>query len=129
MKWLALTFGALAACLGLAGWIYLRDMDAAPVRNTPLLQARTDALLMLDRLTGPTHCAGCVADVSRRSDRRLWDVHLHGPFGRRCFTVHLAKFAISPDHGITGVQSAACDGAQALARTTRKYRATQGVEQ
>jgi hypothetical protein len=110
MRWLAITLGLLAACVGLAGWIYLRDRDTDQLRNLPLLEARSDALLILDRLTGQARCGGCGADVSRRSGTRLWRVRLRGPFGQRCFTLNLDEFAMSADRGMTGIKSAACDG-------------------
>jgi hypothetical protein len=98
----------LGAIVVLCVWMYARDVGAVPM---PPEQARAQvaADTILTRLTPSPGCTTrCSATLISRVTPGIWRVQLNAPSWQRCFLIDLNEFSQSPQHGLTGVQSAQC---------------------
>jgi hypothetical protein len=111
MKWLGVTLGLLAASVCLVGWIYLRDRDTSGWLPPEGRLAHADANYALAELGGqecPSHCS---ADVLGQTQPHHWLVRFTVVGRPECLLIDLRTFAVSQQHGLSGVRLQSCTGA------------------
>jgi hypothetical protein len=108
MRWLALTACLLAACVGLVGWIYLRDRYSSDWRLPERQIASVDAARTLQAFAGAGCRERCGVQLLGRGGRSEWAIRLTVRGRSQCLRLDLATFAADQPHGLAGVLPSRC---------------------
>lgn len=108
MRWLFVTIGLLSASFCLMAWIYLRDRDTSSARLPERQIVHIDAEVALTTL-GEADCrSGCTVQLLARTQPHRWLVRVVVRRRPQCLLIDLAAFAVSRQHGLSGVQPSSC---------------------
>jgi hypothetical protein len=108
MRWLYVTAGLLSASFCLVAWIYLRDRDTSSWRPPERQLVRVDAAVTLTALSGADCRSGCTAELLGRTRSHRWLVRVTVRGRAQCLQINLDTFAVSQQHGLSGVQPSRC---------------------
>ncbi len=108
MRWFYLTAVLLSASLGLVAWIYLRDRDTSNWRPPERQIAHADATAALTALGGVDCRFGCATELLDRTQSHRWLVRITVRGRPQCLQIDLDTFAVSQQHGLSGVQLSPC---------------------
>ncbi len=108
MRWLALTACLLAACVGLVGWVYLRDRYSSQWRLPERQIASVDAARTLEAFAGAECGRRCGVRLLERGGRSEWVIRLTVSGRSQCLRLDLATFATDQPHGLAGVSPNRC---------------------
>jgi hypothetical protein len=108
MRWLYVTLGLLSVSACLLAWVYLRDRDTN-WRPPEHQLARIDAAATLNVLGGECR-SGCATKLLglKRTESHRWLMHVTVSGRTQCLQINLDTFAVSPQHGLSGVQPSRC---------------------
>jgi hypothetical protein len=108
MRWLYLTIGLLGASACLIAWIYLRDRDPSSWRPPERQMVRADAAATLAALSGGGCRSGCATELLGRTRQHRWLVRITVRGRRQCLQIDPYTFALSQEHGLSGVWPSRC---------------------
>jgi hypothetical protein len=107
MRWLALTASLLAACVGLVGWVYLRDRYSSQWRLPERQIASVDAARTLEAFAGG--CGRrCEVRLLGRGGHSEWVIRLTVSGRAQCLRLDLTTFATDQPHRLAGVSPNRC---------------------